>query len=76
MASITLTIPDDQLERVVDALCALHGFEDDLDPPSKEEFARIVVRDFLIRSVSKHEARLARLAASASASSIDGIEFV
>ena len=76
MASITLNIPDDQLERVVEALCALHGWEDNPDAPPKEEFARSAVSAFLKRSVKRHEARLARLAASASASSIDGIEFV
>jgi len=75
MASITLTIPDDQLERVVEALCEEHGWEDGPDAPPKEEFARIAVSSFLKRTVKRHEARLARLSASSSAEALTGIEF-
>ena len=71
MASITLNIPDDQLERVVEALCERHGYEEG----SKEAFAQSVVLNFLSRSVQQHEADLAKAAASISVPPVTGLEF-
>jgi len=71
MASITLNIPDDQLERVVEALCARHGYEEG----SKESFAQSVVLNFLSRSVRQHETELAKVAAATSVPPVTGVEF-
>lgn len=58
MAQLTITIPDAQLTRVLDAFAAVYGY----DPASGQtpaEFARARVRWFMREVVKTHEATLA-----------------
>jgi len=80
MAQIVLNIPDEQLSRVVEALCARHGYEDifveeGVSPPSKGSFAQGVVVDLLNRSVREHEEEVARRSAELAVSPVTGMEF-
>jgi hypothetical protein len=75
MATITLTIPDAALPRLVDALCALGGWEAD-SPIARGAFARGVLIAWARDQVVAHEARLARQAAEQEASTKARVEVV
>ena len=62
MATITLTIPDAALPRVVDALCAYGGQAAD-SPVAKGAFAKGVVGSWVKSIVRAHEAQQAAEAA-------------
>jgi hypothetical protein len=70
MATITLTIADAALPRVIDALCATGGRDED-SPAPKGQFAKDVLIDWVRSQVVLHEtqqaAETARLAAYARA---------
>lgn len=56
MAEIVLTVPKDQIGRVVDALCAVGGYSGDpRDKIARQEFARGVLIDFTRRTVMQAE---------------------
>ncbi len=64
MASITLTVPDDIAPRVVDAVCARYGYSDTItddqgnvipNPTTKAAFMRVVLYQFLKRTVIVYE---------------------
>ena len=67
MATITLNIPDAALPRVVDALCALDGYEPGSGP--KGAFAKQVLIRIVKQTVKNHEAEIARRTAAAKADS-------
>lgn len=56
MAEITFTIPNGQVTRMVDALCAKGGYAGDPgDQVARREFARGVVREFIRQAVRQVE---------------------
>lgn len=56
MAEITLSVPNSQVPRLVDALCTVGGYDGDpKDQPARREFARQVVCDILRRTVLRVE---------------------
>jgi hypothetical protein len=61
MASITINFPDDQQQRIRDALCAYGGWTE--DQGARSEFARQQVRK-LIRDVVRHVERTAAIASA------------
>lgn len=57
MANITLQVPDDQVARVVDALCQIGGYSGDVDDqPARRAFAKRVLADHLRWMVLRVEA--------------------
>lgn len=67
MATVTLNASDGDMARIVDALCGLHGYDDqDENPQGREDFAQSVVLQFLAREVYTHEKMAALEAASSS----------
>jgi len=73
MATITVTISDDDLPKIVDAVCALHGYSDLLDPPTKEVFAKGFVLSLLKSKVATHERAQKIEAIQAELSSLEDI---
>jgi hypothetical protein len=66
MAVITLTIPDEVLPRVIEALCV--DCERPADSPlTRAQFARQQIIQYVRSVVRQHEARIAREAAAAAA---------
>lgn len=64
MANIVLTIPDDQIGRAVDALCAAGGYSGDpSNQPARRAFAREVVIRFVRQTVIDRERQQAMAAA-------------
>lgn len=64
MARLTLEIPDNQLARVVDALCALGGYSGEVnDQKARREFARCWVVRRLREDVLRVESAQAHAAA-------------
>lgn len=63
MASITITIPDAVLTRVLDAIAARHGY-DPLTDGTKAQFAKSVVIGWLKKEVVEHEANTAAASAA------------
>lgn len=67
MAQISLQIPDDQIARVVDALCQIGGYAGEpSDQPARRAFARRVLGDQLRQTVLRFEQGRAMNAASSS----------
>lgn len=71
MATISITIPPAQTARVVDALCAYHGYQATLDdgtpnPVTKAAFAKSVVIQLIKDVVKAQDDAAARAAAAAS----------
>jgi hypothetical protein len=66
MAQISLTIPDDVLPRVIEALC-VDGQRPDDSPLTRAQFARQQIITYVRSVVRQHEARVAREAAAAAA---------
>lgn len=62
MTQITISIPDEQTDRVVDALCARGGYSDSLGV-TKKAFAKQFVINFVKGNVAEHEATQAALQA-------------
>lgn len=62
MATITLNIPDQQMERVVAALCAINGYSDTSGLTAAEFAKACLVRD-LVGTVRNWERRQAEDAA-------------
>lgn len=61
MASITINFPDDQQQRIRDALCDYRGYRAKLDdgsdnPVGRAAFAKDVIKS-LIRDVVRHQER-------------------
>jgi hypothetical protein len=54
MANITITIPDAQAQRVLDAIARRHGW-DPGGAVTKAQFARNVIANFIKRSVNEQE---------------------
>ena len=75
MASITVQISDSDLPKIVDAICALHGYDDLVDPPTKGEFARGYVVAFLEGKVRTHENNLQREQLQQQLSDLEDIDF-
>jgi hypothetical protein len=55
VAEFALTIPDDQVDRVVDALCAVGGYTGPDDRKSRRDFAREVVIRYVRATVMQVE---------------------
>lgn len=55
MAEFALTIPDDQVDRVVDALCAVGGYTGPDEQKDRREFAREVVIRYVRGTVAQVE---------------------
>lgn len=55
MAEFGLTIPDDEVDRVVDALCAVGGYDGPGERRIKREFARQVVIRYVRATVMQVE---------------------
>lgn len=73
MADIVLTIPNDQIARVVDALCAVGGYSGDPDDrPARREFARGVIVQQVRKTVMQHERNQA-VAEAMSAVTVDPV---
>lgn len=62
MASITLTIPDAVLPRVLDAVAAKWGFNPG-GPQTKAQFAKAALAAYLKATVKQYEAEVAAKAA-------------
>ena len=62
MATVILTIPDDQIDRVVDALCAINGWTDTLGV-TRAAFAKACLIRDLTATVQNWERREAEEAA-------------
>lgn len=56
--NITITIPDQHVNRIVDGICATHGYYPD-SGLTKGEFCRKVLKDFIIRATKEAEATAA-----------------
>lgn len=71
MADISLTIPDAQLARVVNALCAVGGYTGSpADQPARRKFARGVLGDYVRQTVLQYEKRQAAAEAMAAVSDV------
>lgn len=66
MAQISLTIPDAQLTRVIDAVAAVHGWTQG-SGLTKPQFAKQVLRDILASTVQSYEGEQAGAAARVAA---------
>ena len=56
MADITITIPNDHIERAVDALCAAGGYSGSPDDQrARRQFAKAEIAKFVRRTVMEHE---------------------
>lgn len=64
----TTTIPDAVAPRVLDAVAAMNGYQDQIDgqpnPETKGQFARRMHREWLKNQVVEHEGNLAGIQAS------------
>lgn len=78
MAEVKITIPDDKVARVRDAICGQFGYAEELpggtpNPVSKNQFVKNVIKAFIKDAVIKYEAAkaadLAKKAAIAAADS-------
>jgi hypothetical protein len=66
MAEITLQVPNEQIPRVVNALCQIGGYSGDPDDqPARRAFAKRVLADHLRRMVLRVEASRIRIDAMA-----------
>jgi len=66
MAQITLTIPDNVVPRVLDAIAATQGYDEFAQPgETKAEFARRYIKAHVKRLVIEHESNQAADAALA-----------
>jgi hypothetical protein len=79
MPQITLSAPQDQIDRIVEALCAAHGYEDIVvegegDVQSKKDFSGSVVKSILNDYVRKHEESEARKAVDMTVPPLTGVE--
>lgn len=69
MAEIVLSIPNDQIGRAVDALCAVGGYSgDSADKVARREFAREVLAKYVRQTVMQLERQQAMTAAMANVS--------
>lgn len=68
MANLTITVPDQHLTRVLNGFAAHHGYKDTLEnpdgttspnPETKIQFARRIIRRFVLDSVKAYEAPIA-----------------
>jgi hypothetical protein len=72
MATISFTIPDAAMPRVIDALCGAYDYRDTVpgggpNPLTRPQFAREQVRNFIRAAVAAWEAQQAGDAAAAAA---------
>lgn len=70
MAVISITIPDAQLTRVVDALCAQGDFDNKGGALTKNQFAKKYIIDHVTAIVLSREQTAAQVAAAAAAASV------
>lgn len=68
MADFTISIPDDQVDRVVDALCAVGGYAGTDDRKARRDYAREVVIRYVRATVMQVERNQAVADAVASVS--------
>ena len=73
MATITLTIPDGVLTRVLDAIALRHGY-DPLTDGTKAQFAKAVVLKWVKKEVVEQEAGTVAAAASATQTTASNTE--
>lgn len=74
MADFTLTIPDDQVDRVVEALCHASGYAGDpQDTKATRDCARAHVVAYVRRTVAQVEQEKAMAAAMAAVTTNDPI---
>ena len=71
MATLTLTIPDDQAPRVLAAYCALNGWRSVELDGSRAEFTRRCIRRDMVATVRGYERQTAERAALAAVSVSD-----
>lgn len=72
MATISFNVPNEQIDRVIDGLCATGGYSGDpTDLPARREFARGVVREFIRQAVRQGEMQEAYSAVQAERPPID-----
>lgn len=70
MAQITINIPDAQVSRVVNALCAFGGYTTQVEqdgvlvpnPQTKPQFARAMITEFVKTAVTLTEGKVAQAA--------------
>jgi len=62
MATLSITIPTDQVNRVQDAICAVYGYNPDTDG-TKTAFTKGVVINFIKNTVKSYEVDQASVAA-------------
>lgn len=76
MASITITIPNPVLTRVIDGVALGHGWKPLVDdgngnqipnPETKTDYAKRIIKEYVKKSVIRHEAGLAEKAAKVAA---------
>lgn len=69
MASINITIPDDKIDSVVDAMCEYFGYQTSIvddeggaipNPETKNQFAKKQLKQFIKKVYRKNEVRKAR----------------
>jgi hypothetical protein len=75
MASITITIPDAQVQRVLDAFSHRYGYQDQIDgapnPQTKVQFAKQQVALWIKRETEDYERAIRIAAAEAAAIALD-----
>lgn len=75
MAEISFTVPNNQVSRMVDALCVIGGYAGDAeDQSARREFARGVVSEFIRQSVRQVEMRQAFMATQAATPVTDPLD--
>lgn len=71
MATITLTIQNTVVNRVLDAICNANGYRTTINglpnPQTKSEFVKVFIATFLKSQVKEYESTIAANTASASA---------
>lgn len=63
MADITITIPNAQLTRIVDGICNAYNYAQAIEgvqnPPTKNQFAKTMIIDFVKQTVRNQEGNIA-----------------
>ena len=83
MAQVTITYPDEDRDRIIEAICTRLGYQETVDgdgedvdnPQSPDEFAATKVAEWVRSQVRKHETeKAAREAEQAIAEEVEAIE--
>lgn len=81
MADIKLTVPDESLQRVIDALCWLGNYPEkslEMKPkPTKAEYAKMMIINFTKNAMNEYESRIQVEAVKQTAKeSVDSVSIV